>query len=81
MPVSLNNVSSRKLLPGRPNDPELISRPEAAAYLGVSVSSLAHWSMNGLGPVFVKLGRRAWYRQSALDAWIDAQVPVRMRSR
>lgn len=39
----------------RPNDPALLTREEAATYLGVSVSSLAHWSMAGTGPVFIRV--------------------------
>lgn len=62
----------------RPNDPGLLTREEAATVLGVSVSSLAHWSMSGIGPVFVRLGRRTWYRETHLRAWMAEQVPARM---
>lgn len=81
MSVSIKATLSPPTSSGRPNDPELLTREEAAAYLRVSVSSLAHWSTSGLGPVFVRLGRRAWYRQSVLDTWIESQVPERMRGR
>lgn len=79
MSVSLTTRAGA-LSPVRPRDPELLTREEAASYLGVSVSSLAHWSMSGSGPVFVKLGKRSWYRRSTLDAWIERQVPDRMRA-
>lgn len=77
MSVTLKMAPPCPLLRGRPNDPELLSRPEAAAHLGVSVSSLAHWSMAGAGPSFVRVGRRSWYRIADLNAWIAAQVPAR----
>lgn len=63
----------------RPNDPALLTREEAAVFLGVSTSSLAHWSMAGTGPTFVRLGRRCWYREGDLTDWIASQVPARFQ--
>lgn len=81
MPFSITSrASASNASSARPNDPDLLSRPEAAAYLGVSTSCMAHWATGDRGPAFVKLGRKVWYRRSGLDAWIDTQVPARMRS-
>ncbi|WP_425542306.1 helix-turn-helix transcriptional regulator [Brevundimonas basaltis] len=77
MSVSLK-IISRPLSVRRPNDPALLTREEAATFLGVSVSSLAHWSMAGTGPVFIRVGRRAWYREAHLRSWMADQVPARM---
>lgn len=79
MAVYLKTKPPRPLSGRRPSDPELLTRPEAAAFLGVSVSSLAHWSMAGTGPAFVRLGRRCWYRRAALTDWITGQVPARFQ--
>ena len=58
----------------RPADPELLSRPEAAAFIGVSVSSLHHWSGAGKGPPFMKVGKACWYRREHLTAWMNARL-------
>ncbi|SUS03288.1 hypothetical protein DF3PB_10041 [uncultured Defluviicoccus sp.] len=44
-------------------------RSEAAAYLRLSVSSLAHMACNGMGPRYFKTGNRARYLKADLDAW------------
>ncbi len=56
----------------------LISDPEAATYLGVSLSFLRQGRMEGRranrspGPPFVKLGTAIRYDLQDLDAWIAA---------
>lgn len=50
-----------------------MSRKNAAAYLGLAVKTLAMHASNGTGPSFIKKGR-VWYRQAALDAWLDGGV-------
>lgn len=79
MTFTLNIRATSKVAPTvvRPADPEFLSREEAAAALGVSVSTLAHRASAGDGPIFVILGRRAWYRDSDLQAWVEAQTVSR----
>lgn len=48
---------------------EWLLRAEAAAYLRLSVSSLAHMATNGMGPRYFKAGNRARYLKADLDAW------------
>jgi predicted DNA-binding transcriptional regulator AlpA len=51
-------------------DPLLKPR-EAAAFLGLSVSTLAKYRLSGLGPVFVKAGMRlVRYRLSSVESWL-----------
>lgn len=54
---------------------ELLSRKEAAVYLGVSEHTLAIWKVTGRYrlPV-VKIGRLAKYRLSDLNAFIQSRV-------
>jgi len=57
----------------------LLSPASAAEYLGtadapVSVATLNWWRVKGRGPTFVKIGRRVFYRQSDLDAFISAGI-------
>ena len=53
----------------------LLTRREAAARLGLSVSWLAKAAMSGGGPRFIKLGKsrqaHVRYRVSDIDAWIE----------
>jgi predicted DNA-binding transcriptional regulator AlpA len=45
--------------------------PEAATYVGLSVSTLAKQRLRGDGPKFVRLSARAiGYLQADLDAWL-----------
>jgi excisionase family DNA binding protein len=51
--------------------PELMSRAEAADYIGVKAQTLAVWACAGrYGLPFVKVGRLCRYRRSDLDAWL-----------
>jgi len=52
---------------------------EAAPYLRVCERTLIRWRGLGVGPAWTKVGHRVIYRESDLDAWLDAQrvVPVR----
>lgn len=57
----------------RPDNPDLLTRAEAALVIGVSVSSMNQWSMAGRGPRFVRLGKSTYYKRSDLAAWISTQ--------
>ena len=74
MPENQNVTPVRHHTLRRPADPELLSRGEAANFLGVSVSSLAHWANSDRGPPFTKLGKSTWYRTSDLQAWIASRL-------
>ncbi len=47
--------------------------PEAATYVGLSVSTLNKMRCRGDGPVFVKLGRAVVYRIDELDRWLASR--------
>ena len=57
----------------RPASRYLLSRPEAATYLGVSISSLAHWPSTGRGPRQRLIGRDCYYHIQDLDDWLDSR--------
>jgi predicted DNA-binding transcriptional regulator AlpA len=56
----------------------LLTDPEAAAYLGMSISFLRQGRMEGRranrspGPPFIKLGKAIRYDIEDLDAWLSA---------
>jgi len=55
------------------NDP-LFSRPVAAEYLDVKTKTLAVWASTGRYNLkMIKIGSRAKYRKSDLDAFIAAR--------
>jgi hypothetical protein len=56
-----------------PVDPRALMLPgEAADYLRISPHSLAAWRFKQEGPLFIKMGKRVFYRRSDLDQWIAA---------
>lgn len=61
---------------GKRSNPELLSDPEAAAYIGMSVS----WLRNGRSqqrpnmPRYLKTSNRVRYRREDLDRWLASQV-------
>ncbi|TVO60557.1 helix-turn-helix domain-containing protein [Denitromonas ohlonensis] len=55
--------------------PQLISRDDAAAALGIRPQTLACWACNGRYDLpFVKIGRRVMYRLSDIEAFIEANL-------
>jgi len=53
----------------------LMSRKEAAKYLGVEPQTLAVWASTRRYPLrFYKVGRLARYRKSDLDAFVASRV-------
>ena len=54
---------------------ELLTRREAAAYLGVSEQTLAVWKCTKRYDLaYVKIGRLVKYRKSDLDAFIEKNL-------
>lgn len=53
--------------------PDLATRQEAAAYMRVSVPTLARWAMENEGPPFVRLGRSVRYPRAGLLKWVESR--------
>ncbi|WP_028536213.1 helix-turn-helix domain-containing protein [Paludibacterium yongneupense] len=52
----------------------LLTRKDAAAYLGLSVYTLNEWACTGRHALkFYRIGRKAMYKRSDLDAFITAR--------
>lgn len=49
---------------------QLLTAAEVAAFVQVSVDTLANWRYLGRGPAYVRQGRIVRYPTDALDAWI-----------
>ena len=55
------------------NNPEMLTRKEAADYLGLSANTLSSWASNGRVKLpFVRLGRAVRYRRRDLDRFITS---------
>lgn len=55
--------------------PALLTRDQAAGYLGVAPQTLAIWAMSGrYGLRFIKVGRLCKYRKSDLDKWLASRT-------
>ena len=55
----------------------LLTRDEVAQYLNVTRSYLDHAAVAGMGPPFVRMGRRlVRYKRAALDALIASRRAV-----
>lgn len=52
---------------------KLLTIQEASETIGISVNSLRWMRRQGTGPKSGKLGKRIFYRERDLQAWIDAQ--------
>ena len=51
-------------------EPRYLNTREAAAYLGLSPSTLARMRVTGEGPRYSKAGRRVIYDPRDLDRWV-----------
>ena len=49
---------------------DLLTRIEVAERLNVTPRTLYRWELSRTGPPSIKLGRAAYYRREALEAWL-----------
>jgi|GEM_PF-451010 len=74
------NVTGRKAaqatspLPAAVDIDDLVDDKEAARALHQKPQTLAGWRCEGKGPVYLKIGRRVFYRRSDLSAWLATQI-------
>ena len=62
------DVGSRAMIDTKPR---YLDTRRAAAYLGISPSTLNRMRVSGDGPRYSKLGRRVVYDIADLDAWVE----------
>ena len=69
------NEARDSAAPEPPLQDRLINTAEAASYLALAASTLAKMRLDGFGPRYRKLGRRAVrYAISDLRRWADANI-------
>jgi predicted DNA-binding transcriptional regulator AlpA len=52
----------------------ILDPDDLSAYIKIPKRTLYQWRVRGLGPKGIKIGRHLRYRQSDVDAWLDAQA-------
>ncbi len=52
--------------------PTLFTTQTAADYLGLKISTLEAWRLQGRGPMYKKIGRLVRYTESDLLAYLDS---------
>lgn len=48
----------------------MLSRPDAAAFLGLEIKTLDNWRFQNKGPAYCRLGTRVLYPLSSLERFI-----------
>jgi hypothetical protein len=54
--------------------PPMVSRSQAAEYLGVTPQALSAMDVRGAGPTYVRIGRVVRYPREDFVAWIEAHT-------
>lgn len=54
---------------------DLISQHDVPEYVNEAfgVQTMTNWRYRGVGPKYVKIGRKVFYRRTDLDDWLNAQ--------
>lgn len=59
---------------------DLISEADFAAQRGVSVRTIQRERALRIGPPFIKMGRRIYYRPAAIENWLLAKEQAQPRA-
>lgn len=54
----------------------LLDIEQVHEWVGVPVNTLRYWRQRKIGPPSARIGRRVIYRESDVEAWIDAQFEI-----
>jgi hypothetical protein len=59
---------------------DLLSEAEYADQRGVSVRTIARERAQRIGPPFIRLGRKIYYRPAAIETWLIAREQAQPRA-
>ena len=72
-----NNITYQTIFPPKPTS-DLLTRKEAAEYLGVCENTLAIWACKKRHALkYIKVGRLTKYRKAHLDEFLERQTVER----
>ena len=57
--------------------PQLLDTEELAAYLRTPKASIEYWRVTGTGPVFMRIGRKVFYSEADVLAWLESKKTSR----
>jgi len=60
---------------------DLIEEPELAEERGVSLRTVQRERAQRIGPPFIKLGRKIYYRRQAIEKWLLAKEQAQPRAK
>lgn len=70
-------TDSPQTLPGPADDPHVfdgwMTREALANELGLTVNTLSKWATKGIGPAFIRVGFKTWYRRESVSDWLIEQ--------
>ena len=66
--------NSHELIALPDNDETLIRASKISGYTGIATQTHARWRHEGFGPMYVRLGRRIFYKAGDVRAWINERV-------
>lgn len=72
--AGMNDATIPSAMPDGSGLEPLLTVQELSDYLGIPVTTLYDWRVDGIGPKAVKLGRALRYPQSAVRLWIQEQA-------
>jgi hypothetical protein len=53
---------------------QILTGPETAKWLRVKLRTLDHWRLRGVGPPYVAIGGRRYYRKADIEHFIKSNV-------
>jgi excisionase family DNA binding protein len=65
------------MIMGKKSTERLMTPPELAEMLGVSIETLYGWRHRGEGPVGYRIGRHLRYRRARVEKWLEMQADRR----
>lgn len=63
-----------QMLNTNPEPRDYLSPEDFAKLTGVPAGTQAQWRYRGVGPVFIKAGRRVLYSRRAVEEWLEANT-------
>ena len=59
---------------------DLVPEPQYAALTGRNIRSAQRERAQGIGPAFIRIGRKIYYRKAAIEEWLLAQEQAQPRA-
>lgn len=61
----------------RPGLPPLLDTDDLATYLRTPKATIEYWRVTGVGPVFIRIGRKVFYSEPDVLSWLESRKSSR----